>query len=598
MSDAEDGYATPNEDAPNEDGAATPTVSSPEAPSVPTQATEPTPAPTQPPPPTFYPRTPAITRSQTTRSAARSQTALIAPSMAQETATAEAAQLRATANAAAYKANESWVDNIRAEDGPILEDRMGNSEAWIADTKRQCLYRDCLATLTTAPTSTSSAADVNADRNVALLMKKTISPDLLPYVEQSSAAGTFAAVIKLAPNKDLVKRRILSEARALTCNTDVAMYILAHQKAHGRLLTLDPEETDPESHPSAHMSRLLDGLSNNLRTTNSYLLSKWSDRTEATKADVFKVGEEIITNSGKPTKSFFAGSATNDTPNVEGQCPKHRKSNHSWTACDLNPNTTDPEGRDRRRARRDRNNSGDTSQATPTAAAASASDASRLTTIEKQLATITEHMTKAPTTKTANPTATALMSELATQLHALNAVNSDDSSYTNIPTRTLIDSGASKTFVTSTSALSHPTPHKTNLRTADGNVSQTTHAGKFQATSGQLPIFISALTVPNFRQNLLSVGQLADHKNVVFTHRGAYLTPRTDIHMDKTSHYLGPRGADNLYTHAMQQPVLIAAPVQPQAQPQQALHDTMNHSHHQAILQFTKQYPDAAKTIM
>lgn len=571
MSDADDGYATP-EDHPE---------------SITESA-----------PPPASPLSQATTRSQAAR---------IAVSMAQTTATAEAAQLRATANAAAYKANESWVDNIRAEDGPILEDRMGNSEAWIADTKRQCLYRDCLTTLTTAPTSESSAAEINADRNVALLMKKTISPDLLPYVEHSTAAGTFAAVIKLAPNKDLVKRRILAEAHTLTCSNDITTYILAHQKAHGRLLTLDPEQADPESHPSSHLSRLLDGLSTNLRSTNSYLLSKWSDRSGATKADVFKVGEELITNSGKPAKSIFAGSATSDATNVEGQCPKHRKSNHNWSVCDLNPHTTDPEGRDRRRARRDRRHNGDGSTATPTAAAVTVSETARLTSLEKQLATLTEHLTKAPATTTTptatttTPTATALMTELATQLHALNAVNnSDDSSYTTIP-RTLIDSGASNTFVTSSALLSHPTPHKTSLRTAEGNVSHTTHAGKFQATTGHLPLFLPALAVPRFQQNLLSVGQLADHRNVVFTKRGAYLTPRTDIHMDRNTHYLGPRGADNLYTSNIPNHstlLALAAPVQPHKLPQQALHDTMNHSHPQAISQFTRQYPHAAQEIM
>ena len=598
MSDG--GYATPTndaedspndaEDSPNdaEDSPTNPPDPSTQAPpTIPLPPTIPPPQlpPTIPPPPASI----ITTRAQAARRAADDAT------MAQNDATAAAAQLRATANAAAYKANESWVNNIRAEDGPVLEDRMGNSEEWIAATKRQCLYRNCLEALTTAPTADSPAAVINADRNVALLMKKTISKDLLPYVEQPTAAGTFAAILKLAPNKDLVKRRILAEARALTCNTDIAAYILAHQKAHGRLLTLDPAEIEAESHPSAHMSMLLDGLSANMRTTNSYLLSKWSDRAEATKEDVFKVGEELINNSGKPAKAFFAGSAATDSTSTEGQCPKHRKSNHTWAKCDLNPNTTDPEGRDRRRARRAKN--GDSYQA-PTAA--TASDAERLTTMENQLKALTAHITKGSAAATPGgptPTATALMSELATQLHALNSVNGNDSEYTTAP-RTLIDSGASTTFVTDPRQLSHAQQHRATLRTAEGKVSQSTHAGKYQVTTGRLPIFLPALAVPSFRDNLVSVAQLAHGRHVVFTKNGVYLTPIQPLGTGATQ--IGNKGKDNLYTiinDPSQQSTLLAAPVTAQAQPQRMIHDTMNHSNQQALAQFKKTYPDAAQEI-
>lgn len=140
-----DGYTTPTHEA-DASPQDSPQVSPPGSPQ------------TEVPPP---PPPPSTTTAATTRSHAARIRAAAAVTMAQDADDAAAAQLRATANAAARKANESWVDNIRAEDGPILEDRMGNSEAWIAETKRQCLYRDCLDTLTNAPTADSSKAEHN-----------------------------------------------------------------------------------------------------------------------------------------------------------------------------------------------------------------------------------------------------------------------------------------------------------------------------------------------------------------------------------------------------------------------------------------------------
>lgn len=132
---------------------------------------------------------------------------------------------------------------MRAEDCVLLEVRLGNTEAWVVDTKRQCLHRNCVATLTEAPDATVPAS-VNSDRNIRLLLRKTIHKDVLPFVDYATAAGIYAAVLSMALNKDMVRRQILKHARDLRCTGDVVTYVTAHQNAHGHLLTLDPETQD------------------------------------------------------------------------------------------------------------------------------------------------------------------------------------------------------------------------------------------------------------------------------------------------------------------------------------------------------------------
>ena len=83
--------------------------------------------------------------------------------------------------------------------------------------------------------------------------------------------------------------------------------------------------------------------------------------------------------------------------------------------------------------------------------------------------------------------------------------------------RTIIDSGASTSFVLYAATLSSPRPHKTNLRTATGSPSRSSHSGKLQVTRGPAPIILPAPAVPTLQDNLLSVGQLSERHNVAFT---------------------------------------------------------------------------------
>ena len=125
--------------------------------------------------------------------------------------------------------------------------------------------------------------------------------------------------------------------------------------------------------------------------------------------------------------------------------------------------------------------------------------------------------------------------------------------------------------------LSNPRPHKTNLRTATGSLSRSSHSGKLQVTRGPAPIFLPELAVPTFQDNLLSVGQLAEQHNVVFTKEGVFLAPRRPQPYMATK--LGARGPDNLYTLAASPtPTALAAPVLPKPRLNPALYQTINHA--------------------
>ena len=80
----------------------------------------------------------------------------------------------------------------------------------------------------------------------------------------------------------------------------------------------------------------------------------------------------------------------------------------------------------------------------------------------------------------------------------------------------IIDSGASMIFVTNSDDLTNPTKHKTKINTANGQTCFTKDMGKYKVTNGKTPIYVTAFSAPAFIQNLISAGQLANNKNVVF----------------------------------------------------------------------------------
>lgn len=158
----------------------------------------------------------------------------------------------------------------------MFDERLNNSEEWCAATKRQCLNSYCLAVLLNNPARASDSdandpAAVNIDNNISLLLKKTITVDFLPFDEKGSVADTYAVVLRLFPQKDMGRRRIIAEVRALHCSSGTAASTSTPTSSSTRSSmgdcshcpwTLTQGEAEAESHPGAHLSRLLGGLAN------------------------------------------------------------------------------------------------------------------------------------------------------------------------------------------------------------------------------------------------------------------------------------------------------------------------------------------------
>lgn len=73
----------------------------------------------------------------------------------------------------------------------------------------------------------------------------------------------------------------------------------------------------------------------------------------------------------------------------------------------------------------------------------------------------------------------------------------------------ILDSRESTFFVTSDEYITNARKHKTQIATENGRSSFTKLAGKYKLTNTTKKILVSALTAPDFSQNLISIGQLA-----------------------------------------------------------------------------------------
>lgn len=73
------------------------------------------------------------------------------------------------------------------------------------------------------------------------------------------------------------------------------------------------------------------------------------------------------------------------------------------------------------------------------------------------------------------------------------------------------------TFVRDALTLTNARKHKTTLRVPTGNTKHSTYEEKIRVRGGPQPIFIPALAVPDFVDNLISVGKLVEKNNVDFT---------------------------------------------------------------------------------
>lgn len=120
-----------------------------------------------------------------------------------------------------------------------------------------------------------------------------------------------------------------------------------------------------------------------------------------------------------------------------------------------------------------------------------------------------------------------------------------DSLYSTLP-RNTIGSVASMTFVRDEAIVRNRKNHVRPLLTAERKKSHSTKAGQLQVIGGKRPIYVSALVVTCFKDNLISVGQITKPHNVLFTNDGFYLIQKGEaIDIAKR---IGGRGSDNLYT--------------------------------------------------
>lgn len=114
------------------------------------------------------------------------------------------------------------------------------------------------------------------------------------------------------------------------------------------------------------------------------------------------------------------------------------------------------------------------------------------------------------------------------------------------PANGIIDSGASATFATSRENTSSASVHKSQLRTANGQMCYTSHLWK-----NALPICKKALRLPNlvastFGEDLISVAQQTMKGNkVLFTNKSGLLLGPSE-NLDEGT-IIGVKGNDNLY---------------------------------------------------
>lgn len=114
---------------------------------------------------------------------------------------------------------------------------------------------------------------VIANKNVAMLLKKSVNVNLLQIIEETAAHETYKDLVEMAPDRNAIIRSILAEV-PLVCAADIEAYVVEHQRIHSRLMKADPKGTTEDSTHQAHMTKLLDGLSNNQTSSVNYLVEK------------------------------------------------------------------------------------------------------------------------------------------------------------------------------------------------------------------------------------------------------------------------------------------------------------------------------------
>lgn len=537
---------------------------------------------------------------------------------------------RASASENAKKENILWYNNFK-DDIPQLDEHLNNFTPWSFAIKAACKKQSCDGLLSSPP-QVNNKLSFNNSKNINLLMENTMDPIIKPFMMKENSYETFKLISSYIPEQSAQRTAILARVCELD-PIDIESYVSKLKSIQSDLLQLDPSRSHHETEASAFMTRLLDNLDSVQKDKIFWLLDQWVNRDSATDIDCFKMGEKLISLLKTKDSSFAqvarVGSKKRGEPTAMNKCgfPHTFRTSHSWDDCDENPKNL-PNKASRVAARKA------AKQAKSKYNNGAGSSSAHVTQLENQLAA-TQKLNKLllqKQQKTAvdskDPKAAfsaidamddidekeAALIELATTLGAMTAsVNGpfDASCYTTSlealscqSAHPILDSGASVSFVNDPNMLSKPRKHKAKISTADGHAF-TQSLGKFKLTNGNEPIFVSALSAPSFKHTLVSIGQLAQKHDVVFTKDSCYLITPSDA--PSSASVIGIRGSDNLYRlkelpdpligDRLSTPTSVAVPAVAPAVKDLSTHTTMNHSSEDKLAWFDKEYPDAMKYI-
>lgn len=227
---------------------------------------------------------------------------------------------------------------------------MSNFEVWNSNPRNKPNKRDCIDIIKYRLDENDKIA-VIANKNVVMFMKKSVDKNLLQVIEGTTANDSYRNLVEMAPEKNTTMRKKIVEALEV-CSVEMESYVLEHQSTNSLLMKAYSQETTKATTHPAHMSRLLDDLSDYQQTTMSYLMSFWEDRGKASAKNVLKVGFNRNKDLGK-TWSVLGTKAVScrqsKVKSSNDKCLKHSYLHHKWETCDLNLNTTDIAERDKRK---------------------------------------------------------------------------------------------------------------------------------------------------------------------------------------------------------------------------------------------------------
>ena len=470
--------------------------------------------------------------------------------MAGRSVTRTAAQIasdlaeRAAANELAKKQNDVWFNKF-LKDMPQLDDELSNYSVWIYSINDVCKKQNCTNSLLQPPSPNDKLAS-NDSKNVNMLITHTMDECIRPFMVKTNAYETYACIQTYRPQKNEQRVEILEKVKTID-PSNMKTYVREMKTLQAQLIFIDPNREHSETKAGAYMTRLLDNLTEEQKKEVYWLRDKWRSREHATDLNCFQVGKKLQeffltapiefaqAEYGRNKQASIGRNQQRGQPTERNPCGvQHFNShNHTWAECFSNPINAQKKA-DHIKSR---------NKYKPNGQGKSATDI-----LQAKLATA-EALNKVYAKKLKTPTAASAIAEIDAIMekdneaeqeaalielsHALNTmkVNSAGSSScylvatalnTSLNGAPILDSGASTTFVTSDDYLTNPRKHRTPVTTANGKSSFTQSSGKLKLTETSNPIYLPALSAPDFNQNIISVGQLAMKHDVLFTKKGFY----------------------------------------------------------------------------